>query len=355
MPRKARIDAPGALHHIIVRGIERKDIFRDSLDYSNLLNRIETVLAETDTPCFAWALMPNHFHMLLRTGQVPISTVMRRLLTGYAQQFNRRHRRHGPLFQNRFKSILCEFDAYFLELVRYIHLNPLRAGIVTDLKALKMHPYSGHTVILGKLKYEWQDVNSVLGMFSNQVSHARNAYIQFFKKGIEMGQRPELTGGGLVRSMGGWAALKSMRSVTLRMMGDERILGSGEFVESVLKRAQETYEWRTLARAKGISIEEIISIVSKEFGIQPVLIKSKSRQRNLSRARSIICWLSVDKLAESGKKVAQILSMSPSAVSKALPRGREDQRSESIWKHILKEHGMLNGHMAQNEGLSESQ
>ena len=328
MPRKARIDAPGALHHIIVRGIERKDIFRDSCDYSNLLDRFKTVLTDTDTPCFAWALMPNHFHMLLRTGQVPISTVMRRLLTGYAQQFNRRHCRHGPLFQNRFKSILCEYDAYFLELVRYIHLNPLRAGIVTDLKALRSHQYSGHGVILGKFNTDWQDVNAVLGMFANKVGHARSAYIKFVAKGIEMGQRPELTGGGLVRSVGGWSALKEMRSAAERVMGDERILGSGDFVESVLKQAQETYEWRTFAKAHGISIDLIIEKVSKEFSIQPKLIASKSRQRNLSRARSIVCWLTVDKLDENGKKVAQVLGMSPSAVSKALLRGREDNRSD---------------------------
>ena len=98
MPRKARIDAPGALHHIIIRGIERKVIFKDSQDYSNFLNRLKNVLTETKTPCFAWALMTNHAHILLRTGYVPLSTVMRRLLTGYAQQFNRRHRRHGQLF-----------------------------------------------------------------------------------------------------------------------------------------------------------------------------------------------------------------------------------------------------------------
>ena len=97
--------------------------------------------------------MTNHAHILLRTGYVPLSTVMRRLLTGYAQQFNRRHRRHGQLFQNRFKSILCEEEPYLLELVRYIHLNPLRAGIVKDLKALKTYPHSsGHGVIMGKLK-----------------------------------------------------------------------------------------------------------------------------------------------------------------------------------------------------------
>ena len=133
MPRKARIDAPGALHHVIVRGIERKAIFKDRFDRTNFVKRLGTILLETDTPCYAWVLMHNHVHMLLKTGLTPIATVMRRLLTGYAQQFNRRHRRHGHLFQNRYKSFLCQEDAYFLELVRYIHLNPLRAHVVKDL------------------------------------------------------------------------------------------------------------------------------------------------------------------------------------------------------------------------------
>ena len=106
MPRKARIDAPGALNHIIVRGIERRKIFYDDFDRDNFIDRLDTVLTETGTPCFAWALIPNHLHLLLRTGLTPIATVMRRLLTGYAVSFNHRHRRHGQLFQNRYKSIL---------------------------------------------------------------------------------------------------------------------------------------------------------------------------------------------------------------------------------------------------------
>jgi REP element-mobilizing transposase RayT len=110
MPRKARIDAPGALHHIILRGIDRDVIFRDDADWENFLTRLGPLLLESVTACLAWALMDNHVHLLLRTGRVPISTLMRRLLTGYAQQFNRRHRRHGVLFQNRYKSILCERD-----------------------------------------------------------------------------------------------------------------------------------------------------------------------------------------------------------------------------------------------------
>ena len=136
MPRKSRIDTPGALHHIIARGIDRKNIFKDDKDRDNFLERLGAIIEETKTHCFAWALIPNHFHLLIKTGTTPISTVMRRLLTGYAVSFNRRHRRYGHLFQNRYKSILCQEDTYLLELVRYIHLNPLRAGIVNNLRTL---------------------------------------------------------------------------------------------------------------------------------------------------------------------------------------------------------------------------
>ena len=132
MPRKARIDAAGALHHIIVRGIECRKIFRDDADRDAFLARLGKVIDETQTDCFTWALIPNHFHLLLRTGLTPISTVMRRPLTGYAVQFNKRYRRHGHLYQNRYKSILCQQQAYLQELVRYIHLNPLRAGLVSE-------------------------------------------------------------------------------------------------------------------------------------------------------------------------------------------------------------------------------
>ena len=108
MPRKARIDAPGSLHHIIFRGIERRKIFRDDTDRNNFVERLGNVLTDTGTPCYAWALIPNHVHLLLKTGNVPIATVMQRILTGHAAYFNRRHKRHGKLFQNRYKSILCQ-------------------------------------------------------------------------------------------------------------------------------------------------------------------------------------------------------------------------------------------------------
>jgi len=156
MPRRSRIDAPGALHHIVVRGIDGKPIFQNDADRDQFLERFANILTGGTAWCFAWALMPNHFHLLLKTGKVPISTLMRRFLTGYAIYFNHKHHRAGHLFQNRYKSILCQEAAYLLELVRYIHLNPLRARIAPDLKFLDTYAYSGHAAIMGKKKNDWQ-------------------------------------------------------------------------------------------------------------------------------------------------------------------------------------------------------
>ena len=152
MPRQPRLDAPGLLQHIMARGIERRRIFKDDKDRNSFLKRFAIILEETQTQCYAWSLIPNHFHLLMKTGATPLSKVMRRLMTGYAVTFNKRHKRSGHLFQNRYKSIICEEDPYLLELIRYIHLNPLRAKLVQDLKELDKYPWSGHSAILGRHK-----------------------------------------------------------------------------------------------------------------------------------------------------------------------------------------------------------
>jgi REP element-mobilizing transposase RayT len=139
MPRQARIDAPGALHHILIRGIEGTAIFKSDEDRGNFIERLSHLLTESQPPCYAWALMTNHIHLLLRTGWLPIAAIMRRLLTGYAVSFNRRHSRHGHLFQNRYNSVLCKEDRYLRQLVAYIHLNPFRAGIVRDVAGLRAY------------------------------------------------------------------------------------------------------------------------------------------------------------------------------------------------------------------------
>jgi REP element-mobilizing transposase RayT len=334
MPRKARIDAPGALHHIVIRGIEQKPIFKDSQDYQNFIERLSNILSESSTPCFAWVLMTNHAHLLLRTGLTSISTVMRRLLTGYAQQFNRRHRRYGHLFQNRYKSFLCEEELYLLELVRYIHLNPIRAGMVEDLKALNSYSRSGHSVIMGRVKHDWQDTNYVLARFGDSVKEARKSYLKFVRKAIDQGRRPELVGGGLLRSIGGWSALKAIRGTETRVISDERILGSSEFVETVLKSANEAYERKTVIQAKGINLDHLIGIVAARLELDVDLILSSSRQRTVALARSIICCVAVDQLMLSGTFVASRLNLTPSAVSKLVSRGRLETKTREIAKEL---------------------
>ncbi len=163
-------------------------------------------------------------------------------MTGYAIWFNRRHRRYGHLFQNRYKSILCQEDTYLLELVRYIHLNPLRAGLVPDLKTLSRYHYCGHSVLMAKVKNCWQDTDKVLKLFGQKPGTARRAYREFVKKGIDQGKRTDLTGGGLIRSVGGWTAAKALRAAKIFEKSDERILGDGDFVEPVLAAANEAME-----------------------------------------------------------------------------------------------------------------
>jgi putative transposase len=335
MPRKARIDAPGAVHHIIIRGIEREPIFKDSRDYESFLERLSDLITETSTSCYAWTLMTNHVHLLLRTGLTPLSTVMRRLLSGYAQQFNRRHRRYGHLFQNRYKSFLCEEDPYLLELVRYIHLNPIRAGMVKGMDELREFPWSGHAVIMGRIRREWQDAAYVLGLFTRSTAPARLAYRGFVSKGIALGRRPDLVGGGLIRSIGGWSALRGLRQAGLRLTSDERILGSSDFVDSVLKQANEAYERRTLAAVRGMDLDWLVGFVAEYFNLERALIRSSIKQKVASRARGIVCHLAIDRFGMRGAEIARNLSLTPSGVCKLATRGRTDPLAKEIEGSLL--------------------
>jgi REP element-mobilizing transposase RayT len=330
MPRKARIDAPGALQHIIVRGIEGKRIFYDDIDRDNFVKRLTAILPESTALCYAWALIPNHLHLLFRTGKVPICTVMRRLLTGYASSFNRRHRRHGPLFQNRYKSILCQKDPYLLELVRYIHLNPLRAGIVSDLKELGKFVYSGHGAILGKYDHSFQDVDYILGLFEKRVSEARKAYRTYVQKGIKQGRRSELVGGGLIRSAGGWSEVKGLRRAHARMKGDERILGDGDFVKSVLDAANEQLERRYMLAAKGFDFEKVAQRVTQVFGIKMDQVLAAGKHPQTVKARSLLCYWAVRELGMNGMDVARKLGLSQSSVSKSAKRGEKIASAENL-------------------------
>ena len=322
MPRRARLDAPGVFHHISIRGIERRNIFRDDRDRENLLQRIEMLLPETETACYAWALLSNHAHFLFRTGKVPLATLMRRLLTGYVISFNRRHKRHGHLLQNRYKSIVCQEDIYMRELVRYIHLNPLRAGMVGNFADLMNYPYCGHSALMDKLKRPWQEVDYVLHFFGKTARRARSAYLSYVQEGIGQGVREDLRGGGLFRSLGGWAGVEKLKQgIRGHHKSDERILGDSDFVDSILTRANEhlTRQWEL--RRRGYDIKRIAERVSEIYEMEVWEVLGRGRQRHRVKARSLLCYWAVREAGISLSDLARRLSLSLPAIGYAVQRG----------------------------------
>jgi putative transposase len=321
MPRQARLDAPGTLHHVIVRGIEKRRIVDDRWDRGNFVLRMGQVASDTETAIYAWALMTNHAHILLRSGTGGLPKFMRRLLTGYAITYNRRHKRHGHLFQNRYKSIVCDEDRYFQELVRYIHLNPLRAKVVKDMSELGKYRWSGHSVLMGRIKHEWQDRDYVLSWFGDKEGKAKKAYRQYVKEGIGLGRRPELVGGGLIRSLGGWSEVLSLRRHGKKVLTDERVLGSGDFVERVMKEADESYQFpKDEYRQRA---EQHIKEVCEKENINMKELKAGGRRRRISQVRSTIACELVEIYGIPLAEIARQLGVSTSAISKTLRRPME--------------------------------
>jgi REP element-mobilizing transposase RayT len=320
MPRQARLDAPGTLHHVIVRGIEKRRIFEDDDDRNAFVSRMGDLASEGKTSIYAWSLMPNHVHILLRSGVQGLPKFMRRLLTGYAVTYNRRHQRHGHLFQNRYKSILCEEDTYFTELVRYIHLNPLRAKLVEDLSSLERDLWCGHGVLIGRFKNEWQDRDYVLSWFGKKEGAARMAYRKHVEEGVVQGRRPELVGGGLVRSQGGWSQVLSMRRRNLREASDERILGSGDFVERVIQEAEEQFQRMMPARKRKQEMTGLINKMCEKEGISRKELQSGGRRGPLSMVRARLALEMVRDRGFSLAETARQLGVSTSGIYKLLLR-----------------------------------
>jgi len=320
MPRQARLDAPGTLHHVIVRGIERGRIVDDRWDRGNFVSRMGQVASDTKTVIYAWALMTNHAHILLRSGPHGLSRFMRRFLTGYAITYNRRHKRHGQLFQNRYKSIVCDEDVYFRELVRYIHLNPIRADFVKRISELDRYRWCGHNVMIDGTKYEWQDRDYVLSWFGKREGEAKRAYRQYIEEGVGQGRRPELVGGGLVRSLGGWSQVLSMRKHNKRVMSDERILGSGDFVDRIIREAGQKVECEFGANNIKEKVGKFIEQVCKKENIHPKELRMRGKRGRIGQVRSQMAYQLVEDYGIPLAEVARQLGVTTSAVSKAITR-----------------------------------
>ncbi len=323
MPRQARLDAPGTLHHVILRGIERGKIVDDEKDRHNFVSRMGELASKSITQIYAWALMKNHAHILLRSGSDGLSKNMRRFLTGYAIAYNRRHDRYGHLFHNRYKSIVCDEDSYFEELVRYIHLNPLRAKSVKNMSELERYRWCGHGVIMGRFKYEWQDREYVLSWFGKKEGEAKRVYSKHVQAGVGQGRRPDLVGGGLIRSVGGWSEVLSLRRDKERVLSDERILGSGDFVERIYREADERIRYQIPSNELIQKVGQLIEEVCKKEGININELRMGSRRGNIPKVRKQLACQLVDRFGVSLAEAARQLGVSTSAISKALRRAQK--------------------------------
>jgi REP element-mobilizing transposase RayT len=322
MPRLARLDAPGTLHHVMIRGIEKGPIVDDHQDRRNWIDRLGIVAQETETRILAWSLLDNHAHILLKSGPNGISQFMRRFLTGYAVAYNLRHGRHGHLFQNRYKSIVCDEDVYFQELVRYIHLNPFRAGLVKDIRNLERYPWCGHGAVMGKVSYPWQDRGYVLSWFGKRKKQALMAYRRYVAEGVSLGHRPELVGGGLVRSLGGWSAVMGRNRTGDLPLADARILGVDDFVERVLKEAEPRVRHSFPPIRVRDRVREVIEKSCLEKGIHRVELAGGNRRGRVSRLRVELAHRLLQEFGLPLAEIARQLGVSTSAISKMFTRSR---------------------------------
>jgi hypothetical protein len=246
---------------------------------------------------------------------------MRRIMTGYAVAFNLRHRRHGHLFQNRYKSVVCEEEVYAQELTRYIHLNPLRARIVKTMEELSVYRYSGHSALLGTVGRPWQAVEEVLAWFGGDPGQARQRYEEFVAAGVAQGRRPDLVGGGLRRSAG------AGREVPRRRRGgageeesvyDARVLGGSEFVSAVLREAE--WERREVFRRaqRGLGPAELGEAVACLAGITVEELCSGARRPVVVAARRALAQVAIGELGRSGAAVARYLGVATSTANRAV-------------------------------------
>lgn len=323
MPRHKRLEIPGAIYHVITRGIERRKIFMDDADREEFIRRFIEALKDCGCKCYGWVLIPNHFHLVVRTGAKPLSDLMRRVLTGYAVYFNRRHRRSGYLYQNRYKSILCQEETYLLELVRYVHLNPLRAGLVKDVNALNRYKWSGHSMIVRRNPAGWQCVDEILERFGNERSAAIQKYLEFMVDGVEMGKRYDLTGGGLRRSVGGWNGVYELKRAKESWRGDERILGDGNFVNEALKISEEEMTKKEKLKKAGWNMEKLTAHICELIGIKRDEIGKKGKRNKIAKAKGLIAYWGKQGLGINGRQIGDFLGSTRQAVAYMAKQGEK--------------------------------
>ncbi len=306
MARVARRDAPGAIHHVLLRGIEGRRIFLDDDDRGDFLDRLARQIAEGRGSCFAWTLMPNHVHLLLRTGERPLSEAMRRLNTGYARAFNLRNQRRGYLFQGRFRSILVEDDAHLRVVLRYIHLNPVRGRLVPSLDALARYPWTGHSRLMGFQRAAFQAVDEVLGWFSPEPRAARLALRHWMEEGV---RDP--------------ADRDALRPAAADLMTRPGLEGgsSTQIAAATLADARPPEIRARERRRRGWTLELLAAWACGEMEVDLVAVRSGGRGRLESRARSLIGYLATHELGCKLLEVSAFTGVTAGPMSRSIRRG----------------------------------
>ena len=261
MARKPRIHLPGGIYHVIFRGNAGQPVFLFDDDRYRFYLLLQEGTCRFGYRIHAFCLMTNHIHLVLQSGEIPLSRGMQNLSFRYTRWVNWREKRTGHLFQGRYKAVLVDGDSYLLELVRYIHLNPVRAGMV---EAPEAYPWSGHGAYLGREFLPWLTMDSVLGQFGKSLEAARSNYETFVADGLGEGFQPEYSGGG----------------------GDSRILGNDHFVERCLSDCGEN--------SNRLTAQEIIDKVCEAYGVDRATIQAPLQQRHVSEARAVAGWLAKD-------------------------------------------------------------
>lgn len=295
MARKTRAEVEGGLYHVITRGNNRRQIFHSPADYEKFVSLLAIQKVRLPFFLYAYCLMPNHVHLLIERQADSIGRIMHRLLTGFSQYYNRKYRRIGHLLQGRHKAILCQSDRYLSELVRYIHLNPVRARMV---RRPEQYHYSGHRAYLGLESVTIIDVDSVLRHFGVEKKLARERYEQFVAAGIKLGHQEGLY-----------------------LTDEGRILGSEEFVDATIHRIGETRRTRRVSDQKIISdagrfkISRLIAAVEKTCRIPREEFYGLGKNARSVLAKEMLI-LTGYQLGASLKLLSEITGLSSGSVSR---------------------------------------
>lgn len=297
MARKPRIEFEGAFYHVIVRGNQRQAILRDEEDCSKYLEILFRYKNQYKYYLYAYALMNNHVHLLIETKDTPLSKIQQGINQSYTMYFNRKHKTVGHLFQGRYKAILCDRDAYLLSLIKYIHLNPVRAKAA---KTPEEYKWSSHRHYCGMKKDALVDVDNVLRMFSEEKAEARKLYKSYIGDGLTI-EKEDI-----------------YRTV------DQRILGEEEFVDKVI----EVYDVALAKekRAGEFTLSEIAKGVEEITGISLKQIREQSKAVNISAGRKLFSLVAKE-YGYKGEEIAKHIKRDPAVISIAM-KGRNRLREE---------------------------